>query len=351
MYPYVSVIMPVHNEEDFIQRSLGAVLAQDYPPDRMEVLIVDGLSSDRTYDNIRKLNAKPCRMEVRLLENKGRIVPTGLNLAIRQAKGDVIIRVDGHTVIAPDYVRQCVQALRRTEADNVGGRMDGIGHTMFGETVALATSSPFGVGGARFHYSDKEEWTDTTYLGAWHRSVFERIGLFDEELVRNQDDEFNYRLRAAGGKILLSPRITSQYTVRSTPWSLLKQYFQYGFWKVRVLQKHPFQMRPRQFVPPAFVLALLASLVFFHLARNWWPLMSIGSMYLLANLAASVHTSARHGWRYLLLLPLTFATLHVSYGSGFLLGLVRFIGRWNDTNTRPPVLSYDLHERSLPPAD
>jgi hypothetical protein len=229
--------------------------------------------------------------------------------------------------------------------------MDAVGATRFGEAVALATSSPFGVGGARFHYSAKEERTDTTYMGAWHRSIFERIGLFDEELVRNQDDEFNYRLRAAGGKVLLCPQIKSEYTVRSTPRQLWQQYFQYGFWKARVLQKHPFQMRPRQFAPPAFVLALFAALIFLNLGTGWWPLILIAGMYLATNLCVSLYTSARHGWRHLPLLSVTYAILHLSYGFGFLIGLIKFIGLWKNTNSPPPALSHNVSERSLPPGD
>ena len=351
MYPYVTVIMPIHNEAEFIRRSLGAVLAQDYPSDLTEVLIVDGMSTDQTYKIIRQLIAESGCTRVRLLENKGRIVPTGLNLAIREAKGDIIIRVDGHTVIAPDYVRQCVVALHRTNADNVGGLMKGVGITTFGQAVALATSSPFGVGGARFHYSDQEEWTDTAYMGAWPRKVFEQIGLFDERLVRNQDDEFSYRLRAAGGRILLSPHIKSEYTVRSTPWLLGKQYFQYGFWKILVLQKHTFQMRPRQFVPPAFALALSSSLVFALLGWGWWLLTLILAAYLLANLSASFYISARSGWRYLLLLPLTFAILHLSYGFGFLIGLAMFVRLGNGKVDQAPNYSNEIQTRPISPSD
>lgn len=351
MFPYVTVIMPIQNEAEFIRRSLGAVLAQDYPSDLTEVLIVDGMSTDATYKIIRQIIADSGCGRVRLLENKGRIVPTGLNLAIRESKGDIIVRVDGHTVIAPDYIRQCVLALRRTNADNVGGLMRGVGITTFGQAVALATSSPFGVGGARFHYSDQEEWTDTAYMGAWPRKVFEQIGLFDERLVRNQDDEFSYRLRAAGGRILLSPQIKSEYTVRSTPWSLFKQYFQYGFWKILVLQKHTFQMRPRQFVPPAFALALSSSLVFALLGWGWWPLALVLSSYVLANISASFYISSRYGWRYLALLPFTFAILHLSYGFGFLLGMARFIRRWNGKVNHAPAFSNEIQTRPIPPSD
>ena len=146
-------------------------------------------------------------LNIKIIDNPGLIVPTGFNAAIRAANGEILIRIDGHTTIAPDYVSQCVETLQRTGADNVGGRMNANGTTPFGRTVALSTSSPFGVGGARFHYSDQEEWVDTVYMGAWPSRVFEQIGGFDEELVRDQDDEFNYRLRENGGRILLNPKI------------------------------------------------------------------------------------------------------------------------------------------------
>ncbi|MEM7344599.1 MAG: glycosyltransferase family 2 protein, partial [Chloroflexota bacterium] len=271
--PFVTVIMPIRNESDFIHHSLGAVLAQDYPKDRFEVLLADGMSTDNTREIIQSYQQD--HPYIHIIDNPGQIVPTGFNAALKQSKGDVIVRVDGHTEIAADYVSQCIAALERSGADNVGGKMTAVSAPGFGEVVTLATSSPFGVGGARFHYSDEEEWVDTVYLGAWRREVFEKIGLFDEEMVRNQDDEFNYRLGKSGGQVLLTPRIQSKYTPRSSPRLLWRQYFQYGYWKVRVMQKHPSQMRPRQFAPPLFAaglvgLSLLAPLA--TLFRRLWML-------------------------------------------------------------------------------
>jgi succinoglycan biosynthesis protein ExoA len=265
-FPFVSVILPIRNEAACIERGLRVILAQDYSGP-VETLIADGMSTDDTRDRIQSIMdgrmdtvSRP-RSSIMVLDNPGKTSPKGMNTALRQAKGEIIVRVDGHTVIAPDYVRQCVESIQRTHADNVGGKMNAIGSSPFGRSVALATSTPFGIGGGRFHTSDKEEWVDTVYMGAWPRSVFKKIGLFDEELVRDQDDEFNYRLREQGGRILLCPGIRSEYTVRSSPMALWKQYYQYGYWKVRVLQKHPHQMSLRQFVPPAFVLSLLLSLL------------------------------------------------------------------------------------------
>jgi len=335
--PSVTVILPIRNESTFIKSSLYTILTQDYPSEEMEILIVDGMSTDNTRKIVQDFAVLHPQLKIQILDNPGKIVPTGMNIALRQAKGEIIIRVDGHTLIAPDYVRQCVEALQRTNAGNVGGRMNAVGSNAFGKAVALATSTPFGIGGGRFHYSEKEEFVDTVYMGVWPRRVFEKIGLFDEELVRDQDDEFNYRLRAAGGKILLSPDIKSEYTVRSAPSSLWKQYYQYGFWKVRVLQKHPRQMSPRQFAPPAFVLALFGS-AFLALSPVLRTLsLVIPLLYLLANLSASLWTASKRGWRSLPLLPIIFAILHLSYGLGFLVGLFKFWNRWGDKTGKVPV--------------
>lgn len=327
--PFVSVIMPIRNEAAFIGRSLGAVLAQDYPHDRMEVLVADGMSTDDTRVIVQQLAARHPDIQVRLIDNPGKIVPAGFNAALAQARGDVIVRVDGHTIIAPDYVRECIAALERSGADNVGGRMVAVGTTALGQAVALATSSRFGVGGARFHYSDREEWVDTVYMGAWPRRVFEQLGGFDPELVRNQDDEFNYRLRAQGGRILLSPRIRSQYHNRTSLRSLWRQYYQYGFYKVRVLQKHPRQMRLRQFVPPAFVASILGGALLSPLNKRlralWAPVITA---YAVANLMASWRIARKAGRAHLRRLPLVFSILHFSYGLGFLHGLIHFRKRW-----------------------
>ncbi len=338
--PFVSLILPIRNEAKHIRGCLESIAQQDFPHEQMEIIIADGLSTDNTKEVVETF--KPSDIPLIWLDNPGKIVPTGLNLAIRQARGDVIIRVDGHTTLASDYVQQCVLALQCSGAENVGGRMNPVGKNTFGKAVALATSSPFGVGGARFHYSTQEEWVDTVYLGAWPKEVFQKVGLFDEELVRDQDDEFNYRLREAGGKILLIPRINSWYSVRSQPKDLWKQYLQYGFWKVRVFQKHPRQMRWSQFIPPIFVLAVLISLLIAILFSWGWKVpLALAGLYLLAALIATLLTAARKGWLEVCLLPFTFAILHVSYGSGFLWGLIKFRKRWGDKVGKVPVLDMD----------
>ena len=328
-FPLVTVIMPVRNEGPFISRSLGAVLSQDYPRDRMEVIVSDGMSTDETRETIHRLQQQYPNLHI--VDNAGRIAPTGLNSALREAHGDVIIRIDGHCEIARDYVTQCVETLSREKADGVGGPIETVGAN---PAIPLAMSSMFGVGGTAFRTggNHRTESVDTIAFPAYTRDAIEKAGPFDEELVRNQDDEYNYRLRKLGRRILLSPTIRSRYYSRSSLRSLWRQYYQYGYWKVRVLQKHPLQMKWRQFVPPLFVLTLLmsgAAAIFFRPATPL--LLLIAGCYVIANLTASILVARTTSWSALLLLPVIFAILHLSYGLGFLVGLIRFWNRWRSS--------------------
>jgi len=320
--PLVTVILPIRNEARYIARCLESVVNQDYPRERVEILVVDGMSEDGTRDILAQFADRDLR--VRLIDNPQRIVPTALNRGIRAARGEIVIRVDGHAVIAPDYVRRCVEALGATKADNVGGPMNAVGKTVVAQAIALASSSRFGVGSALFHYTDKPGWVDTVYMGAYRRQVFDRIGLFDEELVRNQDDEFNYRLIRAGGKIWLDPAIRSDYFSRASLRALWKQYFEYGFWKVRVIQKHGRPASWRHLVPAAFVLALAASAALGIVSGLPILFLVVVASYAAASLAASLWLAVRRGLRCLPLLPFAFATMHLAYGVGFIGGLVYF---------------------------
>lgn len=320
--PFVTVIMPVRNEEAFIARSLGAVLSQRYPADRLDVLVADGQSDDRTRQIIASL---PGSERVRVIENPQRRQAFGLNLALRQARGDIIVRVDGHTIIAPDYVRQCVQALAQSGAVNVGGRMEPQGETPMGRAIAAAGASRFGVPTA-FHVSETPQYTDTVYMGAWRRDALLAVGGFDERLRVNEDYELNYRLRRAGGRIYLSPAIRSIYFGRQTLGALARQYFAYGADRTNTLKLHPDSLKPRQLVAPTFVCALLfggALATLNGAARVAWT--AIMALYALVNLTASARVArrvGRSGWRLLPRLPLVFATMHVAWGLGFWRGLL-----------------------------
>lgn len=317
--PFVSVIMPVRNEEAFIARSLGAVLTQDYPLERFEALIADGESDDRTREVIASL---PGAERVRIIENPQRRQAFGMNAALRHAHGEIIVRVDGHTIIAPDYVRQCVRALRESGAVNVGGRMEPQGATPMGRAIAAAGASRFGVPTA-FHVSDQPQFTDTVYLGAWPREALLAVGGFDERLRVNEDYELNVRLREAGGRIYLSPAIRSTYFGRQTLRALARQYYTYGWGRTHTLKLHPRSLKPRQLVAPLFVAALLigGALAPLHVvARLAW--VSLLAAYALASLAASVQVARREGWALLPRLPLVFATMHLAWGLGFWRGVL-----------------------------
>ena len=331
MRPFVSVIMPVRNEDGFIERSLGAVLRQTYPKDRLEIVIADGISTDATREIIDEL-ARGTEIPIFVVDNPKQIAPTGLNRALEKAAGEIIVRVDGHCEIEPDYVENCVSLLESGKADGVGGPIETIGENARARAIALAMSSKFGVGGSAFRtIDDREMYTDTVAFPGYTRSIIDRAGPFNEELVRNQDDEYNFRIRKLGGRILLSPEIRSRYYSRSTFKRLWRQYYQYGYWKVRVMQLHPRQMSIRQFVPALFVVSLVGwglLATFSMLGRAAFVL--VFASYLFANLSAAVLT-AKTKLRLIPLLSLSFAILHLSYGLGFLVGLIALRSRWAAT--------------------
>lgn len=321
--PSVTLIVAMRNEEQHVSRCVQSLLAQTYPEDLLEVLFMDGRSTDRTREIVSELIAKRSRFE--LVDNPGVIQSIAWNLGIQRARGELVGIVSAHSELAPDYVSQCVATMLRTGADLVGGPARARSETVVGEAIAMAMSTPFGVGGAQFRYATTESEVDTVFMGVCRRSLYEAIGGFDPEMVRNQDDELSYRLLKAGGRIVCNPAIQSIYRNRATLRSLWKQYFDYGRWKVRVMQKHPKQMRARHFVPGLFVITLGAT------AAAAPPLfLVVGSMYATTNLLVSMAVAARAKRVDILpYLPAAFAILHVGYGAGFLRGLIQFRGRWN----------------------
>jgi len=322
--PRVSVIVPCLNESDHIEVCLRSILAQEPPPGGFEIIVADGMSDDGTRHILNQFAAEDPRL--RVVDNPGFIVSTALNAAVRVAMGKIIVRMDAHTEFAEDYIRQSVAVLQQTGAENVGGPWVAKGQGYVGQAIAAAFQSPFAVGGARAHDPRHVGLVDTVYLGCWPREVFDRIGLFDEELVRNQDDEFNLRLMRAGGKIWQSPRIKSWYHPRGSLVALFRQYMQYGYWKVRVIQKHRLPASIRHLVPLAFMFTMLvlggASLVW---PSALWMGSVLGAAYIVCNLAASVTAAVRAGISLFPMLPLVFACFHIGYGYGFLRGIWDFV--------------------------
>lgn len=326
-----TIVTACRNEFGHIAAFLDSLLAQDMRGISWEAIIADGMSSDGTRAVLNEYSSH--HPQLRVIDNPQRIVSTGLNAAIRAARGEFILRMDAHTSFAPTYCRTCLETLERTGAENVGGPARTKASGSQARAVAAAYHSPFSTGGSQFHNVEFEGWVDTVPYGCWRKSTLERIGLFDETLVRNQDDELNLRIVRAGGRIWQNPAIISWYSPRPTLWALFQQYFQYGFWKVAVVRKHRMPASWRHLVPVIFVLAnlLLAGATavtaiessrWFGLCAGLW-LAAVGS-YIFVCFLASFQSAARHGWNTLPYLPAAFATYHLSYGVGFLLGLIRF---------------------------
>ena len=320
--------MPVRNEAEYIKRSLSAVLKQDYPSDRIEVIVADGISTDETRQIVQSF--QPEYPNLKLVDNPSKLQPFGLNAAMLHARGEVIVRVDGHCEISHDYVSRCVHYLKDKSVDGVGGPLETIGETSVARTIASAICSPFGVGNSSFRtVHNKTMLVDTIAFPAYTRSIMLKAGPHDEEMSCNEDDEYNYRLRKLGAKLLLAEDVHAKYYCRSNLQSLFRQYFRYGFWKVRLMQKHPGQMQFRHFVPLFFVVALLiagVSALFLPFSRILLALI-MGS-YVLAVFIASFLTARKSAWRNFLILPFVFSTLHFSYGLGFLIGIVSFWRYW-----------------------
>ncbi|MCC7308402.1 MAG: glycosyltransferase family 2 protein [Acidobacteria bacterium] len=327
-YPLVSVIMPVRNEAEHIAIGLGSIADQTYPRDKVEIIVADGMSDDGTREVVHKM-ARELSLNIHILDNPKRTAPSGLNVALDRATGDIIIRVDGHCELASDYVANCVALLEANRADGVGGPIETVGSGTVSESIAIAMGTKFGVGGAAFRtVDDREMYTDTVAFPGYKRETIERVGRFDEELVRNQDDEYNYRIKELGGSILLSPSIRSRYFSRNSVHLLSRQYFQYGYWKVRVLQLHPGQMSARQFVPFVFVFTLLSlGLTSLFSGIALYGLLAVVLVYGLLNAIASI-VAGKGKIRCIPLIGLSFLALHVSYGLGSMVGLIAFRKRW-----------------------
>ena len=320
MLPVVSIILPIRNEANHIERTLTSVSKQTYPPDRLEVIVVDGQSDDSTQEKVLSFAAQNSGMPIVLLNNLRRVMPSGFNQGLAQAHGEIIIMIGGHCELAPDYVMNCANCLAMNSAEGVGGVMTAVGETNMARAIANAQSSRFGVGGVAFRMSQPQgAYVDTVAFGAYRRSVFDRIGVLDEELIRNQDDELNFRLTQAGGKIWLDPSIRSIYHSRSSIRKLWKQYYQYGVYKVRVIQKRGAVPSWRHLAPSAFVTALVLGLFLFVAGRKRIGLIPLVA-YAMANSVASLQLATKD-LRNLPYYPIIFATLHISYGLGFLVGL------------------------------
>lgn len=325
LFPFVTVVVPIRNEADYIASCLRSILVSNYPRYQLEVIIVDGFSDDGTRQIIQQLMVEDTRL--RMLNNPERIVPHAMNLAIDAARGDVIIRVDGHADVAEDFVSNSVKVLQTVpDCWCAGGSIETVSHTRTGQIIAACMSTRAGVGNAHFRLRDYEGYVDTIAFGAYWRWVFDRIGKFDEELVRNQDDELNARLIMHGGRIFMSRSIRCRYYPRTNLRKLWRQYFQYGFWRIRTIQKLGRPATLRQVIPMLFVIGMLS----LSIAAIGWPAARMALLVYIALYASVlsvgvVQVGRRTGVHGFLLAPIVFLILHLGYGLGCLWGSVRFV--------------------------
>jgi glycosyltransferase involved in cell wall biosynthesis len=324
--PYISVIMPIRNEAAFIEKAVKSLLSNVYPDDKFELIVVDGESEDGTRQILDKMAMIDPR--IRLLSNPDKIVPLAMNIGIKKANGKYIVRVDAHAEYAIDYLKSCVEVLERTGAAVVGGYMETVAasETPVALAIAGATSSRFGVGGSKFRTGGTDEMeVDTVPFGAFQKEVFDKVGLYHPLLVRNQDIEMSSRIRKAGYKIVISPKIKLKYYNRPTFKSLRKQSFANGLWNAYTLKLVGGGLRPRHLIPAAFVAGLIFLLIMALTMGGifkWLAVAYIG-FYLLCGGAEAFRVALRE--KKLLFCPLvliTFLQMHLWYGLGTLWGFI-----------------------------
>ncbi len=311
----VSIIIPCRNEEKFIGEVLKNIIEQDYPKDLLEIFCVDGTSTDKTIEIINCFSS--IHKNVFLINNKNKTVPFALNIGVKMCTGQIIVRIDAHTHYSPDYIKKIVETFEKTNADIVGGPMNPVGKTIIQKAVAYATSGWFGIGNSKFHVLNYNGFVDSVYLGAWKREIFNEVGYFDERMKRNQDDEFHYRAKSKGKKIYLNSEIKSTYFPRSSYGALFKQYFQYGLYKPLVNKKIRSEVKIRHLVPLFFVLYLLSLSLAFKYPILLLPLL----FYTLIDIYNSFINNQSFNVKIATIL--IYPILHISYGTGFFLGLFK----------------------------
>ncbi len=320
--PFVSIIVPCYNEQATIRKLLDALRAQTYPTERMEVVISDGMSTDGTREAIAAFQRERGELSVRVVENRAKTIPSGLNQAIRESRGGIIVRLDAHSMPIPEYIERCVAAHLAGKGDNVGGvwEIRPGAETWIAESISFAAAHPLGAGDALYRVGAQAGVVDTVPFGSFRRELVDRIGMFDESLLANEDYEFNVRVREAGGAVWLDPSICSVYFSRGTLGALAAQYWRYGFWKFKMLQRYPRTLRWRQALPPVFVSAF-AVLVVLSLVAGFARILAALQLlsYFFALGIASLNLAVRKRKAHLLWgVPLAIAVMHFAWGGGFL---------------------------------
>ena len=320
--PFISVILPVRNEEKYIEACVASIFAQDYPAELMEVLFVDGRSEDRTVALLHEL--QKAHPQIVVFDNPNRTVPYAMNIGIRESRGEVIVRLDAHAEYPEDYVRLSVETLLTQDCDNAGGVFETRGRGFMGEAIAEMLRTPLGVGNATYRLTKEDGYVDTVPFGCYKRALFERIGGFDERMTRNQDNELNFRIRKSGGKIYLNHNIRVLYYCRDTIRGIMKMGFMNGKWNVITMTLVPGSMGVRHFVPLAFVLSTILLVLLTLLTRS----MLFGGLlalewgaYLLLDFFYAYTIAKEKGWRFFPVEVILYPAFHFAYGFGSLRGI------------------------------
>ncbi len=327
----VSVIIPCYNEEKFIGKALDNLVGQ-YPAKDYEIVIVDGMSEDRTRYVVAEFQRAQPQIAVTLVDNPARTIPQALNLGIAAARGEIIARVDAHAAPSQDYIRRCVAVLNEGDAAVVGMpcRVQPGAETLIARAIAIAVSHLFGIGDAKYRLNSSaplaaQESVDTVAFACFRKSLWTSLGGFDEKLLTNEDYDFNYRVRQRGKRVVLDRSEHCDYFARATLSSLANQYLRYGFWKAQMIKQQPLSLKLRHTVAPAFVASVLffAGLGFLT-SLAWYALLFVLAGYAFSALAFAFHATRKRRERLLMMLalPLIFFTIHISWGTSFLVGLV-----------------------------
>lgn len=322
----LSVIVPIYQEEKYISKCIDSMLSQDYPKDDLEIILVDGMSQDRTREIVATYTAK--YPFIRMIDNPERIAPCAMNRGIKEAKGDVIIRLDAHVYYPKNYFSLLVEKLNELPgAENVGALCNTlpVNDSITAQSIAAVLSSSFGMGNSHFRVgADKEMEVDTVPFGCFHRSIFDKVGLYDEELVRNQDDELNARIIKAGGKIYLVPQLVCEYYARDTAKKVYKMFYQYGVFKPLVNKKLGSPATVRQFFPLFFVLGLLVGpIVCLFLPVLWWAYFAVIMLWFI--LATSFSLKDSKNLKRILTQNWIYFVVHFGYGWGYIVGIYKVL--------------------------
>lgn len=352
----ISIIIPCRNEEKFIKKCLNSILEQKYPKNNLEILVVDGMSEDKTRKIVKEYSKKyffnelprskligyhkdiirsklqeikPLKI-IKLLDNPKKFTSFAFNIGIKSSKGEIIMMAGAHSIYEKNYISKCAKYLKKYNTDNVGGVMKILPrkNSLTAKTIAICLSHPFGIGDSQFRQKlKKPKWADTVFGGCYKKEVFDKIGLFNENLFRSQDMEFNLRLKRAGGKILLCPDIISYYYARSTLKEFIKHNFSNGVWATYPLKFVKIPLSLRHYIPCIFVVSIMIAVIL----SLFYPLFLflLGSIFFLyagINLLASLQIAIKQkNPLYLFTMPLIFATLHISYGIGSVVGLIKIL--------------------------